>query len=747
MTGWKFEDNVRTIARSLWYLAPGQGAAEFIGAEEIDCVCRTEDLVHLVECTQLRTMDKYRQQVTKLVTAKRHLERQGETVKLWIVTEQEPTPDQRKAARADNITGLSLQEFSKRLLNSRSYLEARSKCAFGSASDPETGQTNLPENEYVPLPITTNSRAESFSIQELSTMLIDGESIMLQGPFGAGKSLTVREIFRELKDRHYKNPAAPVPMAINLREHWGQSDVDELIRRHAARVGFERSHELVRTWNAGGIIALLDGVDELASPAFPTDREGIQSSRQRALRVVKEFISQSKGRCGILLAGRDHYFDSVEEAKRILSLPSNIRYVNIGEFSEEQAIQYLANKGISQALPTWLPRKPLLLGYLAAKGLLNDVLNIESASGSAYAWDQFLDRICEREAELDVGIDKDIVRQILEALATHSRQLSNGTGPLHESDLAEVFRGVTGIEPMEPAKALLQRLPGLTSRDQEIGARSFVDLEMLQALRAGDVARFIENPYEKINQSSWHHALDEFGCSVAGLLVQRGGMRQQNHRVAAMEAINRWQEPTLALDCLLSYRREEDSPMLDAEGMAVIGGICDTIDLVESNLQAVVFDSCLIDNIRFDVNLPTDVVFRKCMIDRVEGVAASRELPAMFDNCEIVEFDNTQTNTAIMRSDLPPSAKVLLTIIRKLFLQRGSGRVEAALYRGLEERYTRHVEPILQHLDSSGIIFSHPSPRGTIWHGNRAERNRMLQILEKPTTSDDDVLETVAKSD
>ena len=744
MTGWRFEDRVRTVARSLWNLSPGQGAAEFIGAEEIDCVCRTEDLVHLVECTQLRTMEKYRLQVSKLAAAKRELERQRETVKLWIVTEHEPTPEQRRAAVTDSITALSLQEFSKRLLDSRSYLEARSNCAFGSAVDPETGQTNLPDNEYVALPITTNEGEESFSIEDLANMLTNGESIMLQGPFGAGKSLTVREVFKELKNQHYKNPAAPVPMAINLREHWGQSDVDELIRRHAARVGFERSYELVRTWNAGGIVALLDGVDELASPAFPTDREGIRSSRQRALRVVKEFVAQSKGRCGILLAGRDHYFDSINEAKRILSLPSDMRYVNIGEFSEEQAKQYLANKGISQNLPTWLPRKPLLLGYLTAKGLLKDVLAIESENGTAYAWDQFLDRICEREADLDVEIDKDAVRQLLEALATRSRQFSNGTGPLYESDLAEVFKSVTGIEPMEPAKALLQRLPGLTSRDQEIGARSFIDLEMLQALRAGDVARFIENPYEAINQGSWHHSLDEFGCSVAGVLVQRKGMQHQNHRVAAMEALNRWREPTLALDCLLSYKREDDSTILDAEGMTIVGGVCDTVDLVEGNLQGVVLDNCLIEHVRFDVNLPTKVVFRKCMIDRVEGVAASRELPAMFDNCEVVEFDNTQTNTAIMRSDLTPSVKVLLTIIRKLFLQRGSGRVESALYRGLDERYTRYVETILQHLDSSGIIFSHPSPRGTIWHGNRAERARMLRILEKPTTSDDELLELVA---
>ena len=105
-----------------------------------------------------------------------------------------------------------------------------------------------------------------------------------------------------------------------------------------------------------------------------------------------------------------------------------------------------------------------------------------------------------------------------------------------------------------------------------------------------------------------------------------------------MEAINRWQEPTLALDCLLSYRKEEESPILDAGGMAIIGGNCDTIDLVEGNLQAIVLDSCLIDHIRFDVNLQTDVVFRKCMIDRVEGVAASRNVAGNPDSPQAVVF-------------------------------------------------------------------------------------------------------------
>ena len=65
MVGPEFEREVRGVARALWNLSPGEGAAEFINNEEIDCVCRTEELIHLIECSTDGRMEKYRQQVTR----------------------------------------------------------------------------------------------------------------------------------------------------------------------------------------------------------------------------------------------------------------------------------------------------------------------------------------------------------------------------------------------------------------------------------------------------------------------------------------------------------------------------------------------------------------------------------------------------------------------------------------------------------------------------------------------------------
>ncbi len=246
MTGADLEDQVRSVARALWGRPPGEGGSEVIDGQEIDCVCRTEDLVHLLECTIERSLDKVTKDINKLLHAKRSEERRGNTVKLWIITGQEPTPQQRTAARKDGVTILSLDQFRARLLDAETYLNARWAYRFGSASDPESGSLTLADEEYVPIPITDIATGETHTIASIADLLVGGRASVLLGPFGAGKSITVREIFRELRKRYFKLGKTPVPVAINLREHWGQAATDEVLRRHASRIGFERPDQLVR---------------------------------------------------------------------------------------------------------------------------------------------------------------------------------------------------------------------------------------------------------------------------------------------------------------------------------------------------------------------------------------------------------------------------------------------------------------------------------------------------------------------
>ena len=567
--------------------------------------------------------------------------------------------------------------------------------------------------------------------------------MVLIGPFGAGKSLTVREVFRRLRRDYYRNRIERIPIAINLRDHWGQPRVEEVVLRHAYEIGFDHPNQLVRAWNAGLLIPLLDGFDELASPVMAMKKDAIRKSREEALKVIQAFMYDVRGKSGVLLAGRDHYFDSIAEAKKMMRLPPNSIFVEVGEFSEEQTISYLRKKKVTHELPTWLPRKPLLLGYLASRGLLGEVVQIEGEGGVALAWDQFLDSVCRREADLSSDIDSDAVRQLLEALATRARSLPRGSGPLLDRDLADAYKIVTGNEPLEAARTLLQRLPGLTARDQEVGARSFVDDEMMEALQAGPVARYVQSPYANLEIGNLVNPMSDFACSVVSHLANQLGVKSPQFYIAAKEAMHRWSNPTLALDCILAGASHSSNGVFDAQGLVVSDGLADVIDMEERPVKNLTLSDCMIDRLRFDT-LHSKIHFNHCQIVKLEGLAGSLPLPECFVACEVDEYDDRSTNAAIVRSELPDPIKVLLLIIRKLFLQRGSGRVESALSRGVDESLQKYVDPVLNVLVSAGIIYSHPTGRQTIWHGNRSHRYMMLRILEQPTDPDSPLVQAVA---
>ena len=745
MTGPEFEHEVRSVARALWSLSSGEGAAEFIGNDEIDCVCRTEDVVHLIECTTDGRMPKFREQVNKLTAAKRHLEGRGETVKLWAIGRDEPTPQQRSHARDSSVEAQSMQEFKRRLLDSRYYLEARWNYRFGSANDPESGSYQLSDEEWIEQPLVPTGSGDNYTINDICNLLKDGKTVVLVGPFGAGKSLTVREIFKHLRRDYYRNRSGRTPIAINLRDHWGQSEIEEILRRHANRVGFEKPTQLVRAWNAGELLPLLDGIDELASPVMAIGDDAIRRSREEALRVIQAFMRDVRGRTGVLLTGRDHYFDSTDEARRLMRLPTDAIFVDVGEFSEDQSTEYLRKKGIRSELPTWLPRKPLLLGYLASRGLLEEVTLLSGDSGSALAWDRFLDRICEREADLSADIDSSGVRQLLEALATRVRSLARGSGPLYDADLANSYKSITGFDPSPAARTLLQRLPGLTARDQEVGARSFVDDEMMEALQAGSVARFIVHPYANPGVAdSLKYPLNAFGCSVVGHLAGNQGASPADYAVAATAAMQRWGEPTLALDAVLAGSYASDVEHINADGLTITNGLADVIDMSEHPIANLRLADCVVNTVIFDSNDST-IRFNRCSIIKLQGIANSHALPEAFVACDVGEYDNRHTNSAIVGSELPNSIKVMLVIIRKLFLQRGSGRADSALYRGIGDPLRQYVTPVIDLLVSEGIVYTHSTGQRTIWHGNRVQRPRMLKLLEGPMNSGDALVSAAAK--
>ena len=261
-----FEDEVRSIARQLWPDARYHGAALAEGKER-DGIFETEECVHLLEATTSRKKEKATQDIGKLVklASSSAMKRRGKPVQCWFVTESEPTAEQRSVADKHRslVNALSLRQFQGKLVDAATYINVRDKCRFGSICDPATGDFD-PDTGYVALEMLDVRTEDTWSTDKLAARLADGRRAVILGDYGAGKSMTLREIYRSLRARYLQGKSIQFPLYINLREHYGQGNPAEAIERHARNIGFPQPLHLVRAWRAGYALLLIDGFDEVA---------------------------------------------------------------------------------------------------------------------------------------------------------------------------------------------------------------------------------------------------------------------------------------------------------------------------------------------------------------------------------------------------------------------------------------------------------------------------------------------------
>jgi len=219
------------------------------------------------------------------------------------------------------------------------------------------------------------------------------------------------------------------------------------------------------------------------------------------MEVVRKFVRDQPSDAGVVLAGRAHFFDSAKERKNALGIGPQFHELALTEFNDEQIKRYLDKTGLSAIVPSWMPSRPLLVGYLASSGILRETVSAgascaESVTADpARGWNFVLDRICSREAEIEAGIDGQTVRRILERLATKARHGQSGLGPLSREDVMAAFAEICGYQPDEKGVVLLQRLPGLGIDRAEEGTRVFLDEDLADTCRAGDVSSFMADPF------------------------------------------------------------------------------------------------------------------------------------------------------------------------------------------------------------------------------------------------------------
>ena len=758
-----FEDEVRRIARARWPQAQYGGAA-MINGRERDGVFETEDVIHYIEATRSRREDKAKDDTKKifalLVDQQRHGSMKGAIG--WFVTQDEPTADQRDAVRLHGkgqVKAVSFAQFQQALVDVPEYLSKRERHFFGSVADPATGNIS-PNVDYVPLDLFELSSGVNVSVEAITAGLQAGKSFVLLGDYGAGKSMTLRQVFFKLRDAYRAGGDPRFPIYINLREHSGQDDPSELLERHARRLGFGQPHALVSAWRAGFAILVIDGFDEVTTLGVSGARSKLREARRRSLEAVRTLIAQTPLSVGTIVAGRDHFFNSPEERSSSLGLRSSTTTVAVGELTQKQIAKYLEKiAGKSTPLPDWLPTRPLLVAYIATRGLLGEFAEVLTSIDATDGWHFLLQRIFERESKISPNLDGSTLRRILERLATVARSTTDGMGPITQQQIRAAFIQICDSEPDEQANLLLQRLPGLGVYRDEDDTRTFVDLELAEVCRARDVIDFVTDPYGMRQDEGWTQAVSSVAAFAGKTAITRVVRDLQarsdfvptklevalqaldgQHSVGALRA------DLAALLIELGHSLVKNS-IIEGE---VFENYCLIVPHASADLSRLTFRNCLFQEIELTEaegkgELPQ---FQSCVFMTIRGRSSKADIPdGSFDNdCTFEEFpDRAETQAAILSTKLTRGEKLILTLLRKLFVQSLSGRANSALSRGLDLNDRQLVPEAVRLLTQHGLVALYSRSDGDVWIPIRKEISRARRMLAAPTTCGDEVL-TAARS-
>jgi hypothetical protein len=746
-----FEREVRRIAAQRFPSGEGLGPV-LVDGRERDCLLITEDAAIAIETTTSREKSKAEHDGKKLKALTAELARKHpyKAIKGYFITRAEPTADQIDVIRriGPPVVAMSFARFRSGLIDTNGYLAARDDSAFGSARDPETNSAQV-RDKYVDLEFAdVVDRRQQYQLSDIFGALESGGRVVILGDYGTGKSMTLREVYFRSKAKHSRQDDARFCIHLSLSEHQAQTDPAEALMRHGNGIGFPHPNQLIRAWRSGMAHLLLDGFDEVLVTGRPMEgRRPLVDLRNKSVALIRNFIKETPQESGILIAGRDNFFDSVDELKRAFSLAQACPLiVSATDFTEEQVEQYLRNRSWSTTLPDWLPRRPLLIGYLAGRKLFESIEGLsESAVGEG--WHNLLQQIAEREARSDADADADLIRQILERLATLARRTSSGLGPLQFEDLVTVFRELRGNIPDEGAYGVLQRLPGLHVSDAQTGTRSFVDSDFVDAARAGDIVRWIVEvgtvSDERDSFADWMNLLGDVGLEVLSFRMNQLGVTERALQAATARAIQHPRNSGLVADI---------TRLLFVRGITPVNRVTITNAHVPSlfmadgcNGSGVTFDQCIIDVLDLSSMESAELLptFVDCSIEVVEGVVGIDELATdRVVGCTFGRFsESTETMSSILKLELPDYSRVAMTLLRKIFVQSGHSRKESALYRGsLTMKQKDLISDVLHDLKGKGAIRRIRRRDSTFWEPNRLMYRRVRKLLDAPTSTTDELV-------
>ena len=732
MASWHdLEIAVREAANTIW---GHQFKSLLIHGRQIDAYCDLDERYSVaIEVTEKKDINKIQEDLNKLIHVRNtNFSTTYRQTRCICVLAYEPTVAMKSVRQATNIEVMGISDFKLLFLPFDAYHAARSKASFGSAIDPLTGAKDT--TNYVSVSFLSESNND-IGVSDLIRQVDAGQVIVLTGEYGTGKSKCIEHVYEKLASSAWET--GRFPLAIDLRKCWGLKDRYEIINRHFKDLNIPNfSESFIKAYNSNIITLLLDGFDEMGVQLWSDDANALQTLRSDALAGVRDLISNQNGR--ILVSGRNHYFDGNEEMVAALGLASSSVSMlrSKDEFTLEEITEFMSVNGREGEIPEWLPRKPLTFDFFLrvlrdAAPSLTDNIDLVSF------WELLINAVCEREARIHSSFDVATIKKILIEVAAITRSKPDNVGPLTLTEIQNAFERVVGHAPIDQASVLLQRLPGLGRASADSEDRRFVDTYMLDGLRALNVLDIVERAETRQWSDNWFNPLSENGLLICGRKLEVLSLAE--NAISACKSNIKSKNQTLGLDIvcslLVSGRVE-----LNFAGVFVEGGHASICDFSHSRVSGLQIVASVLERVVISGGTCDNVSLKNNQIGVLEGISSQDAIPDWMKDNTTKIFSSIATTSRIRAANLLPAQKVLVTVLRKTFYQRGAGRKEEALLRGLGTLVRAGMlDKILAKLLSENILSKVKGDEGNLWVPVRSQKTRIGKILAELSLSKDPI--------
>ncbi|MFK7422608.1 NACHT domain-containing protein [Micrococcus luteus] len=731
MIAWvDLENRVREIASVNWGV-PCE--PRNIGGVKCDGICKISDDYYVaIEVSINNSLTKLREDAVKLHGIKKQLAVEDVYCQTYFVTNASADTSIRQYAEGLKLNYYTVDEFEAELYGGSRYVRSRVEARFGSAT-----KLGKPENDdigYIDIEYTDGTSV--YSIGDIREGLLKGRKFVLVGEFGSGKSRAVMELFKALstEDRSW------IPIAIDLRETRGLKRMRSIFTEHVSDLGqSDIADKIIGSARRGHNPILLDGFDELGGQMWSRDPVALRRHRVDALQGVRDIVEKAN-RCGMLITGRGHYFPDDSEMISCLGLPSGTTILKVQEeFTPEQAQSYVKSVGVNSKLPQWFPRKPLMCQMLTSFTQEELESLLTSEAGELDFIDKSLDLVGGREVDQYPVFEAETIKNILIRLALATRFSNVRDGRLDPDVISECFNSVVGSYPGEESALLLQRVPYLGRVNVGDPARTFVNEYMRDALIGLAYKKMLNHEYSRELPQAIRGALGPDGCRIFMANADCGAV------IDFVKDMARRESEQVAADAVAALLIHAGSD-LDLTGVMLSDVEFDQLDFSRSGVRGINLDKAAIHELILESGEFEGCYISDSIASRVVGAASVREMPEWLRGVSVESFDQDLNSSNIADMDLVDGQKVLLSIIQKLFFQRGSGREEGSLLRGTTKYWDRKVaERIIGYMTQNDLIYRIQGRAGYVYVPNRSEMVRMAAIKSNRSNSTDP-LWTIASS-